>query len=361
MKNIRSKSFKTLVAVLMIIAIIGMTACSSKEPASAPGTGGQVVDVKPVTLKLAHFLGPQHFLNVNVVEPFAKEIEELTEGRVKIDIYTAGSLGPATSLYDMASDGIADISISLQSYTSGKFPLSSVVELPFMSSSAVVGTEIFGKLYDKFPEIQDEYKSTKVLWFFQNDAEYIMSAKKPIRSLDDLEGMKIRVGTDSTSYAIESWGGSPMFMPMNDVYDSAQRGVIDGATGPLAVLEAFRLSDVMNYYTGGPFTIANLFVVMNNDTWNNLAPQDQEIFDSLSEKYSLLSATQYDEAGLRATQAAIDKGAELIQLSDVEQAKFESFKDDIYQNWLDTVNAKGLPGDDILNEAIRLSNEYKQK
>ncbi len=357
MKFAKSGILKTLVVCLLILTLVGLTACGgSKEATNGDGgTGGG-----SVTLKLAHFLPPMHFYNTVVVDAFVEEVEELTEGRVKFDVYAAASLGDAENHYDMAATGVADIAISLQSYTEGKFPLSSVVELPFISQSAEMGTEILYELYNKFPELQEEYADTKVLWLFQNDAEYVLTTDKAVNTLEEMNGLRIRVASDMTRKAVDNWGGSPMFMPMPDVYDSAQRGVIDGATGPLSAIESFRLADVIHNITEGPFTITNFFAVMNKNAWNKLSPEDQEIIEGITEKYRKLSAQEYDKAGERGRQIAEEAGTQFNKLTDAEQKKFEEALADTYQEWVDNANKRGLPGDEILEEARRLSQEYRK-
>lgn len=338
-------------AVFLIVAVLlGIGAFAGPE-ASA----------NRVTLRVAHFLPPMHFYHADVLQSFISEVEELTEGRVTFQVFPASALGSPESHYDMAATGVADITISLQSYTPGKFPLSSVVELPFISDSAMMGTEILHELYHMFPEIQREYAQTKVLWLFQNDAEYVLTAKRPVDSLDDMRGLRIRTASDITSAAVRAWGGTPMFMPMPDVYDAAQRGVIDGATGPLSVMESFRLGDVLRHVTEGPFTITNFFVVMNKQAWERLSPRNQAVIEELQEKYRKLSAAKYDEAGERGRRVAEQAGVQFHKLSDAERERFHQALEGTYREWINEMNRLGLPGEAVLREAQRLSQEYRNR
>lgn len=355
MKIAKIKWLKTVLVSLIVFSLIVLPGCTSKMDNEENVQGSEEI----ITLKIAHFMPPQHFFHTNIIEPFMEEVEKLTEGRIIFNVSPFSTLAAPDGLYDMAATGIADITISLQGYTAWKFPVSSVVELPLICDSAEMGTEILNELYNKFPEIQEEYEDTKVLWLFQNDPEYLMMVDKEIHSIDDLNGLKMRVGTGVTYDVVNAWGGSPTLMPINDVYSAVRSRAIVGATGPLSVLESFGLSDVFNIYVGGPFTIANLFVVMNKSTWEKLSPQDKEIFESLAEKYRKLTAIEFDKAGKRALENALANGATYIQLSETEQKRFEDALSGLYQNWVDFVSKKGINGQEILDEARRLSDEYK--
>ncbi len=355
MKIAKIKGFKTVLICLIVFSLIILPACTPEKDNEVTLPVGEEI----ITLKIAHFMPQQHFFHTNIIEPFIEEVEILTEGRIIFNVRPFSTLASPDALYDMAATGIADITISLQGYTPWKFPVSSVVELPFICDSSEMGTEILYELYNKFPEIQEEYKDTKVLWLFQNDPEYLMMVDEEIHSLDDLNELKMRTGTGVTYEAVHAWGGLPILMPINDVYSAVRSRAIDGATGPLSVLESFGLSDVFNIYIGGPFTIANFFVVMNKSTWEKLSPQDQEIFESLAEKYRKLTSVEFDKAGKRALENAIGNGATYIQLSEDEQKRFEDSLSDVYQDWVDLVKKKGIPGEEILEEVRRLSSEYK--
>ena len=364
-KKIKSKS-SGLLSIFVLTFLLVLSACSAGEDTPASQAGEVSNDAssssngsgEAVTLSIAHFVPPAHHLHEDIVVPFSEEIEELTEGRVTFEHYPASALVALEAHYDMAVSGVADITISLQSYTPGKFPLSSVTELPFIGSSAVMGAEILWQLYQTFPEIQQEYEETKVLGLFANDAEYILTAKKPIEKLEDLKGLRIRTATTSENNTMEAWGASPSFMPMPDVYDALQRGVIDGAVAPLSTIESFGLADVVDYIIEGPFSVTNFFMVMNKEAWNKLSAEDREIVEQVAEKYRVLAAERYDKAGNDGRTVGIENGVEVITLADSEMERMRDSLKDFYQEWIDEMEAKGLPGEEIFNEALRLSQSY---
>ncbi len=342
----------TLVTMLTVLAACGNTDDTTGTPNEENNR------VSSTTLSVSHFLPPAHFLHAEVIEPFTEKVTELTDGRIKFEIFPAGALGSPEGQYDMAESGIADISISLQGYTPGKFPLSTVTELPFMALSAEMGTEILLELYENFPELQKEYEQTKLLALFANDAEHILTTNKGIHSLEDLSGLRIRTASNSENNTVNAWGASPNFMPMGDVYDAAQRGVIDGMIAPLSTIQSFSLADVTGYIIEPPFSITHFFMTMNKTAWNNLSPEDQEILEEVSREFSIKAAQRYDLAGQNGKQIALDNGVEVITLSDSEVSRFREVLEPLHEAWINGMENNGLPGQEIYNEALRLSESF---
>jgi TRAP-type C4-dicarboxylate transport system substrate-binding protein len=342
---IRHIPFLIIIALLLLTVACASTSSSDAEPSKA------------IELKISHFMSPKHIQHSSVLEPFAEEVKTLTEGRVKATIYSGGALGSPVSQYDMASTGVTDIAFSLQGYTPGKFPLSSVTEVPFMASSAKEGTELLWNLYSKFPEIQDEYKENKVLWIFTNDPDQIFTTKKEIKTMDDLKGLKIRTPSPASNAVVEAWGAIPIFTPMNEAYDAMQKGVVDGMMAPYASIPNFKLYEVTKNITEGSFYITNFAVTMNKESWNSLSSKDKEIIDGLLDKYRKLAGDSFDKAGEMGKKLAKEKGVIINNLSEEEKEKFKSALDNVNKQWVKDMEKKGLPGQKIFEEALRLSEK----
>lgn len=356
------KNFRQYFVVSAMSLTLLLSGCGSTDNTAGgadDGNGSSSAPTESVTLSVSHFLPPAHFLHAEVIEPFTEEISELTDGRIQFDIFAAGALGSPEAQYDMAESGVADITISLQGYTPGKFPLSSVTELPFIALSAEMGTNILWELYQSFPELQEEYNQTKLLALFANDAEHIMTTNQPIHSIDDINGLRLRTASNSENNTVEAWGGSPSFMPMSDVYDAAQRGVIDGMIAPLSTIQSFSLADVTGNIIEPPFSITHFFMTMNKQAWNNLSAEDQAIFEEVSEKYRVKAAQRYDEAGRNGKQIALDNNVEVITLPEDEWLKFRDALQPLHEKWVNDMENRGLPGKAVYDEATRLSESYQ--
>jgi len=332
--------------LLALVALPLMTACAA-EPAG------------PVELKLSHFMSEKHPQH-KVMAAWAEEVATATEGRVMITIYSGGALGKPPEQYDSAVTGVTDIAFGLHGYTAGKFPLTSVLELPFMATSAAAGSSVLWELYEKFPEIAAEHPGVKVLWLWAHDTGQVMTVKKPIRTIDDLKGMKLRIPTASQKPVIEAWGATPVGMPISQLYDSLQKGVVDGSIVPYSAVKSFNLHDVVKYITVGNFYVATFFVVMNHDSWNKLSAKDQKIIEGLiGSRMSQTAGTAYDKGATAGLKTAQEAGLEIYTLPAGELAKWKQALAGIHQKWVANMEAKGLPGKKVYDEAVKLAEKYK--
>ena len=145
---------------------------------------------------------------------WSKEIEKRTNGKVKINYYSGGTLMPAPQTYDSIVKGIADIGFSIMSYTRGKFPLTEVIDLPLGYKSGYTATKLINAYYAKFRP--KEFDETKVLYLHAHGPG-ILNTKKPVYKLEDLKGMKIR-STGLSSKIAQSLGAAPVGMPIPETY-----------------------------------------------------------------------------------------------------------------------------------------------
>ena len=280
------------------------------------------------TLKFANFMAPTHPYVESTFAPLAKAIEDGTKGEVKVQLYNGGELGagPAEQ-YARAVDGVAEFSISLPGYTASTFPLTLLAELPGTIDEAT-GTETIWKNIELF---QPEYKRVKLVGLWSSAENIIYSAKKPIRGLDDLKGMKIRVPSRNSGTLVEAWGGSPVSMPVSEVYNALQTGVIDAAMIDGTATKAFRLGEVASYVTlGMKTTNSPFFIVMNRDAWNDLSDEHKSVVEAAGKQASLNGqAMQLRVAADGIESFGSTAGKEVIRLTAEQAAPFNEIADKV--------------------------------
>lgn len=287
------------------------------------GLGLGLTAAKAETLKFANFMAPTHPYVASTFEPFAKAVEEATKGEVKVQLYNGGELGagPAEQ-YARAVDGVADLSISLPGYTASSFPLTLVAELPGVLAEAE-GTE---KLWNHLDLLKSEYKRTPLVALWSSAENILYSAKKPIRTIDDVKGMKIRVPSRNSGLLVEAWGGTPVSMPVSEVYNALQTGVIDAAMIDGTATKAFKLGEVANYVTlGMKTTNSPFFIVMNRDAWQGLTDEQKAAVEAAGKQASLngqQSQLKVAASGIEAIAAM--PGKEVIRLTPEQAAPFDA-------------------------------------
>jgi TRAP-type C4-dicarboxylate transport system substrate-binding protein len=326
------------------------------------GTQAQAAKDKPIELKFAHFLPPNHFLVKDGFEPWAKAVEERSGGRVKVIFYPAQSLCKAKDDYDAAVTGIADIAWHSIAYTPGRFPLTEVFFLPYLGSvPAETANKVYQDLYNKFPQMQKEYAEIKVLWLHIGSSAGLLSAKKPIHKLEDIQKLLVRAVGPNAAVA-EALGATPVSMAAPDTYLAMEKGTVDAAFIPTEALITFKLAEVTNYLTvGGESGFGPYCTGMNLRVWNSLPADIQKIIEEESAKASVLNSRGWDLK----EQAAIElmkktPGKEVIYLSEEEVARWREKVQPLYDKWIADREAKGLPAKQVFDEACRLFQIYQK-
>jgi len=318
-----------------------------------------ILYAKSVDFKLAHFMSPKHVQHTDMMVPFAEEVKKATDGRVKITIYPGGALGQPPQQYDATATGIVDIAYGLHSYTPGKFPLVSVLELPFMVTSGKHGSNVLWRLYEKFPQIKAEHPGVKILWLWTHDTGQILT-NKPIRTMSDLRGLKLRCPSASQKNVIQAWGATPVMAPISQLYETLQKGVVDGTVTPVSAIYDFNLQEVSKYLTLGDFYVCTFFMAMNKDAWNKISVKDQEIINGLiGKRMSEKSGAIYDSAAKLGYEACNKTSLDIYKLPPHELAKWKKALLPLHEKWVEDVEAKGLPGKAIYDAAIRFAEEYR--
>lgn len=313
--------------------------------------------VKPIELKLSHMMSTMHESHAEILVPFVKEVEERTKGRVKITIFPAEALGKAKDHYDMAARGIADICIAVQGYTPGRFPLTTVMELPLQIRSARAGGHVVWELYKKY--MQQEYSGVKVLALMSMDPYQFNMRKKVVNTLEDLNGLRLRSPGPQATVLLKELGVSPITMPMIDVYDSLQRGLLDGFLGPFSVLRGYKLSEVTNTLTVANIFVAASMLVMNQKAWDSLPNDIQKIFDELAGlRYADESGRIYDKYALLGLEDAKKAGCKVTEFPPEQMKMLKDRFKPFNEKWVAEMEAKGLPGKKIYEDACLLAEKY---
>lgn len=316
------------------------------------------VSAETIELKFAQPFSPKHTMQTKVFEPWAEKINKMTNGKVTVRFYPGGALGKTPDHYDLAEKGIADIIYVLQDYTPGRFPMTSVFELPFMIPSAEKTSRAMWKTYEKFPAFQKEYEKVKVLALFCHDGGHFNSVKKPIRNLDDLKGMKFRTASPHVTKALKSFGAVPVNMPITETYTALERGVVEGTVLPWEGNFIFKLAELLKYGTETDFYTMTMMVVMNKKKWDSLPDDVKKVIDETTGAVMSEEAGRvYDNVRPIMKNLCLKKGMEAIQLPESEKEKLRALSLPLRKEWTEEMAAKGLPGQEVLDAAVQFLNE----
>jgi TRAP-type transport system periplasmic protein len=274
-------------------------------------------------MKFANYMAPTHPYVAGAFDPFAARIAEATGGAVTVKVFNGGELGagPADQ-YARVVDGVAEFAIGLPGYTAANFPLTLLTELPGVITEAD-GTATIWKNIDQF---QPEFERVKLVALWSNARNVLYTRDKAVRAPADVAGLKIRVPSRNAGLVVEAWGGSPVSMPVSEIYNALQTGVIDGAMIDGTATMAFKLGEVANFLTVGmDTTISPFFIIMNRDAFDALPADQQAAVLTVGQETSVLgNQVQLAEAAKGIEKFGATEGKELITLTADEAAAFNT-------------------------------------
>lgn len=312
-----------------------------------------------ITLKVHHFLPAHSVTQANFLKPWAEKVTQESNGRIQFQFYPSMQLGGTPpQLVDQVRDGVADIVWTLPGYTSGRFPLAAAFELPFMSRSSEASSQAMWDFLETHG--QKEFADLHLLATHLTDGALLHTAKKPIHSLADFRGLKLRSANRTSTKLISLLGATPVAMPVTQIPEALSKGVVDGVVVPWDVVPALKLHELVKYHTemapGQPaLTHTALVLAMNPAKYASLPDDLKQIIDNnsgreLSRHAGRIWDTQVIETG---HQLATSRGNELYVLAEDEQAKWVKVGRRLDQDWIKEVEDKGNENGAALLEEVR--------
>jgi TRAP-type C4-dicarboxylate transport system substrate-binding protein len=236
-----------------------------------------------VVLRYSNWLPPTFHIHQRVLYPYFEEIAKATDGRVKVEI-SAGALGPPPRNYQLASDGIAGIVWGLHGYTPGTFTMSELVELPFHSGDAEASSAAYWEVYKKYFEPANMHPGVHTLTVHTQPAGQIFTSDRAIEAPADFEGLKIRSTNSGVAEALTLLGATPIGLPVTEMRDALAKGIVDGVSLTDEALYNFNISNLIKHgleVPGGLYN-ASMFLVVNQDLWDKISPEDQAAITAIS-------------------------------------------------------------------------------
>ncbi|MBK0326121.1 TRAP transporter substrate-binding protein [Rhodobacteraceae bacterium F11138] len=299
------------------------------------------------TLVMSSWLPPRHPIVVGALKPWAREISDVTDGRVSVRVL-AKPMGPPPAHFDIAADGIADITYGLHSFTTDdRFARSRIGQFSFIGDDAVQASKAFWNVYTDQLGAQDEHEGVKLLGLFVHGPGVLHNNIRKIETVDDISGLKIRVPGGYVADLMEDLGATTLFMSSGEVYEKLSRGVIDGVTFTYEALTAFKLTDDLKYAMRVPGGIYNTtwFVVINEDKWNEISAEDQAAIEAISgEAFAERVGAAWNAADEKAIEKIKDAG---IEIHDAPAPVVDAIKTAAAAHeraWSETITEDGFDG-----------------
>src|SRR6266704_1299167 len=305
------------------------------------------------TLTMSSWVSPQHHLTANVLVGWANEVEKATNGRVKFTMLPKHPSAPPGT-FDAVRDGLVDLSYVTASYTPARHVLPLVAELPGAGDTAEINSVAYNRLHWKYLDKAGEYKGVHLLGVFTHGPGQMFNTKRPIKSLADLQGMKIRTGGGIAEAMARALGASAFVKPAPESYELLSAGIADGVFFPQESIVSFKLDSLVKYATlfPGGFYSSSFGFFINEDKWNKLAKAEQDLLSKFGgEHLARRAGKSWDNVDRVGNEGMKKAGVQIEQANPALVREIQSKAQPVIQAWIkDAKEKRNIDGATVLKE-----------
>jgi TRAP-type C4-dicarboxylate transport system substrate-binding protein len=327
-------------------------------PIAAIWTAPTEAQDKTFDLKLSHWVPPSHPLQ-KALEEWGTSVEKASGGTIKYKVFPAQQLGKAFDHYDMARDGIADLTYINPGYQPGRFPIIGAGELPFLVSNAKGGSQALDAWYRKYAEA--EMKDVKFCLAFMHDPGSFHAKAKKIMVPGDIKGMKIRPAHATMASFVTLLGGTNVQSSAPEVRDILEKGVAEAVTFPWGSVPLFGIDKVTKYHMDVPLYATTFAFVFNKAVYGQMsAAQKKVIDDHCTNEWSLKVAgpwADFEAAGVQKLKS--DPAHEVYPISKEQVAEWRKAAEPLANTWAGNVKKGGGDPGAIMTELKATLAKYQ--
>ncbi len=304
------------------------------------------------TFRFASLTPAAGYIHSQHLVPFKEAVERDSDGRIAVDLQPAGVFARAPQLHQLVETGVLDMAWTIQGYSSGRFPQSEVLELPFLYDTSAAGTRALMMMNDEGLFEQD-YGSIKVLALYTHRPYGMFTTGQEVRTMADMAGLKMRTPSAMIGEALEMLGATPVGIPVSEIAENLRRGVIDGTVFVYEAIQPFGLQDQLKYLTDLKIAGPRFMVIMNRARYEGLPEDLQEVIDTHSGMGMAMGIGEgLDSEELR-LKAEFDASPDytVVELEPSARAEMVAATTPVQENWLAAAKADGHDGEALLAKA----------
>ena len=338
---------KRLLVATMALALVAGLLMGSAAQAADPGKG-------KIHIKFSTWHPPASREVKTVWIPMLEELKKRSGGRITYTLYAGGALGKGPAHFDIVKNGLSDMGYFTATWTPGRFPLSDVLSMATAMEGKDISTDVGNQMAEKI--LHEEFKGVKILELNGCISAYLWT-KKPVKTLADVKGLKIRTpGGLQTSY-IKALGAEPVFMPLGEVYLALETGTIDGVVTCPPLVLAFKLHEVAKHGVVTTFGCVTEGVVMNEKSWKKTPPDLQKIImEVVGNPFASTGGLNHKVYGQMMSDIKA-KGVEVYTLPKAESDQWAKRFQAETIKWVAELEKKGLKA----KEAVKMYKQFVDK
>ena len=329
-------------AAIGAVAVLALAACGG-------GTGGEASGDEPIRVR--YVTGqPESPSYSQTVAWWAEEVEKRTDGAVDIELFFNGSLVTSEdTLGALASGGTAELGFVTPAYAPTEFPLWNISSVVFTTDNAEARMNAFYDQYENNDLFRAEFDNRGIeVLAFDPIGPAALAATEPVTELGDLDGLRIRA-VGLISEALEEIGARPAAVAAEEIYESVERGTLDGITAaPFDSLDGFGMDEVAPHITAtGAGTYISTAIAANKEWWDSLPEDVKAVMEEVSEELKTYSVELLMELEATACDLFVGVDGSVQVLSDADMQEWEDTASDrVKGKWLSDATASGLSEED---------------
>jgi TRAP-type C4-dicarboxylate transport system substrate-binding protein len=315
---------------VLVVALAGLALAAA--PAAAQ-----------TNLTMSSWVPPTHSVTRSLAA-WAQDVEKSSNGRVKITMLPKAPMAPTGTLDGVAS-GLVDVSFVSHGYTPGRFVLTKAAEMPFLGDTTEVTSVAYNRVHERILSRGGEHKGLKVLAMFTHGPGTVANTKKPITSLADASGMKIRVGGGLMHEVANTMGVNALLKPAPELYELLTSNVVDGTFGPQEMVVSFKLEKVLKYMTKVPGGLYNtsFAVLISEERFAKIPKADQDALLALcGETLSRRIGSDWDKSERAAEEAMRVNNIQVVRASPALVNEIRERTAPLEQQWVKDASGKGV-------------------
>jgi TRAP-type C4-dicarboxylate transport system substrate-binding protein len=294
-------------------------------------------------LTVSSWVPPTHSLSVAQKE-WCDLVEKNSSGKIKCNVLPRAVAAPPGTL-DAVKNGLADVSFTVHGYTPGRFVLTQMAEFGFLGDAAEPLSVAFNKVAMKHPQFTQEHQGVHVLAFFTHGPGIVFNTKKPVTKLEDLQGLKWRVGGGMVNEISKTLGMNVTLKPAPESYELLSGGVMDGTLFPAESIESFKIDKIIKYATtfpGGLYNTSFVFM-MNQAKYDKLSADEKKAVDAASgETAARIMGRNWDKVDRRAYALMQANNVQVTKADAKFVADVKAKTSALEAKWVKDAEAKGL-------------------
>jgi len=309
-----------------------------------------------VTLRFQHLVSPNSANPKYFIEPWAKKVEEESNGRIEIEIFPFMQLGGAApEQYELIRDGVIDGGWVIPGYTPGVFPEVEALELPFMTPKSGELASISAWRYTQ-KYLMDDLDDVHVITTHMHGPGLVHKIGDGIQTIEDFEGLKLRGPSRPATLLLDKLGATPVGMPVPAFPEALAKGVVDGGVITWEMSPSLKLDELTDSHTdvSGDKALYNLFFIwaMNKDSYNRLPDELKTIIDANSGKFAAVWAGRAHDTGDADGKLQMDEsGNKLAIIPEDVTAQMRALGAEVEAEWIADISGKGYDAAALVADA----------